>query len=252
MAKGSKVISNNTVPSKLILYELHQKAGKKKHIIPLDVLFYPIFTNLGFQLRNRIVWKFGHGFHSQYRLSGRYEVVCWYTLSDEYLFNLDSIRVKQKYRGKRAYQGKNKGFPSGNPMGKNPSDYWGDLNIDDHEKELMWDLWQHIPNIKGHHVEKTEHPCQYPVSLVRRLVKMLSNKNHLILDPFVGTGTTLIGGLLEGRRVAGADTEREYIKISINRLNKLFSGKLKIREDKPIFKPSGKERVAREPEEWLK
>jgi len=225
-------------------------SNRKASIIPLDILFYQDFSDLGFELRNRIVWRFGHGLHSTYRLSGRYEVVSWYTKTDNYTFNLDKIRVPQKYRGKRAYQGPNKGKPSGNPLGMNPSDYWDGLPIEDHEKELMEDLWD-IPNVKGNHLEKAEHPCIFPVSLVRRLVKMLSNKRHLVVDPYVGTGTTLLGGWLEGRRVAGSDNNPTYTAIAHDRLMQLFDGKLRFREDKPVFTPNGNMKVAREPEEWL-
>ena len=221
----------------------------KASIIPLDILFYEIFDELGYQLRNRIIWKFGHGLHSTYRLSGRYETVAWYTKTDDYIFNLDDIRIPQKYRGKRAYQGKNKGLPSGNPLGMNPSDYWEGLPIEQHEMELMEDLWD-IPNVKGNHIEKTEHPCMYPVSLVRRIVKMLSSKHHLVIDPYVGTGTTLIGGWLEGRRVAGSEINPAYVQIAKKRIMDSISGRLKFREDKPVFKPNGSMKVAREPDEW--
>lgn len=93
-------------------------------IIPLDTLLYPIFSDLGLKLRNRIVWHFGHGLHASKRFSGRYEVILWFTKSDNYTFNLDPIRIPQKYPNKRHFKGPNKGKLSGNPLGKNPSDIW--------------------------------------------------------------------------------------------------------------------------------
>jgi adenine-specific DNA-methyltransferase len=66
-------------------------------IIPLDLVLYPIFASLGLQLRNRIIWHFGHGLHASKRFSGRYEAILWFTKSDKYTFNLDPIRVPQKY-----------------------------------------------------------------------------------------------------------------------------------------------------------
>jgi adenine-specific DNA-methyltransferase len=66
-------------------------------ILPLDLLLFPIFTAFGLRLRNRIVWAFEHGLHAKRRFSGRYEVALWFTKSDEYTFNLDSVRVPQKY-----------------------------------------------------------------------------------------------------------------------------------------------------------
>jgi adenine-specific DNA-methyltransferase len=78
-------------------------------VFPLDVFFYNIFKNLGLRLRNRIIWHFGHGLHASKRFSGRYEVILWFTKSDEYIFNLDAVRVPQKYPGKRAYKGPKQG-----------------------------------------------------------------------------------------------------------------------------------------------
>lgn len=93
-------------------------------IVPLDFEFAPIFRQLGMQLRNRIIWRFGHGLHSKKRFSGRYEVVLWYTKTDDYVFNLDDVRIPAKYPGKRSFKGPNKGQLSGNPLGKNPEDVW--------------------------------------------------------------------------------------------------------------------------------
>src|ERR1039458_10371953 len=52
-------------------------------IIPLDIQFDPILRRHGLALRNRIIWQFGHGLHNKHRFSGRYEVVLWYTRSDD-------------------------------------------------------------------------------------------------------------------------------------------------------------------------
>ncbi len=72
-------------------------------IVPLDVVLYPIFRAHKIKLRNRIVWHFGHGLHCTRRFSGRYEVVLWFTKTDDYYFNLDAVRVPQKYPGKKYY-----------------------------------------------------------------------------------------------------------------------------------------------------
>ena len=121
-------------------------------ILPLDIEFAPIFRAHKLQLRNRIVWHFGHGLHTKRRFSGRYEVVMWYTKTKDYVFNLDAVRIPAKYPGKRHFKGPKAGELSGNPLGKNPEDVW------------------FIPNCKSNHVEKTEHPCQFPVGLIERLI----------------------------------------------------------------------------------
>src|SRR3989338_7052190 len=93
-------------------------------VYPLDIFYYDFFKERGLKLRNRIVWHFEHGLHASRRFSGRYETLLWFTKSDNYTFNLDAVRVPSKYPGKRHYKGPRKGAPSGNPLGKNPSDFW--------------------------------------------------------------------------------------------------------------------------------
>lgn len=72
-------------------------------IIPLDTILYPIFVDLGLKMRNRIVWHFEHGLHCSKRFSGRYETVIWFSKSSDYVFNLDPIRIPQKYPGKKTF-----------------------------------------------------------------------------------------------------------------------------------------------------
>lgn len=216
-------------------------------IMPLDFYFYPIFKKIGFKLRNRIIWHFEHGLHASKRLSGRYETVLWFTKSDNYTFNLDAIRVPSKYPGKRHYKGEKKGQPSGNPLGKNPSDYWKIITSDEFYLGIM-----DIPNVKANHVEKTIHPCQFPVELVERFVLALTDENNIVLDPFSGVGSTAIAALKNNRRAMIIDKEEVYCNIARERINKLENGSLKLRPlGKPVHKPTGKEKVASIPQEWI-
>ena len=201
-------------------------------IVPLDIEIAPIFRQLGLKMRNRIIWHFGHGLHSKSRFSGRYEVVLWYTKSDDYTFNLDAVRIPAKYPGKRSYKGSNKGKPSGNPLGKNPEDVWD------------------IPNVKGNHVEKTAHPCQFPVGLIERLVLSMTNKGDLVFDPFAGAASSGVAALLHARYFWGCDIKKEYIDISKERLQKTLEGTIRYRPyDKPIYDASSSA-LSKTPEEW--
>ena len=216
-------------------------------VYPLDILFYDIFKRFGFKLRNRIIWHFRHGLHAQTKFSGRYETILWFTKTDEYIFNLDSVRVPSLYPGKRHYKGPKKGKPSGNPNGKNPSDVW-EIVSQDWQKGI-WD----IPNVKALHPEKTIQPCQFPVELVERCVLALSNKGDWVLDPYAGVGSTLIAAALHGRRSLGSEKDQKYCNIAVQRLRALHKGTLKLRPlGKPIYIPTGNEKVARIPSEWLK
>ena len=194
---------------------------EKGGIVPLDSILYPIFRSFGLKLRNRIVWHFGHGLHCSKRLSGRYETINWWTKSDEYTWNLDPIRVPAKYPGKRHFKGPNRGELSGNPKGKNPSDVWI------------------FPNVKSNHPEKTEHPCQFPVELVERLVLSMTNELDEVLDPYMGVGSTLIAARKHGRHAYGCDVVPEYVEIAQERLAALNAGTLKTRPmGKPVYDPA--------------
>ncbi len=218
----------------------------KGEIFPLDIYYYQIFKKYGLKLRNRIIWHFGHGLHASNRFSGRYETILWFTKSDDYIFNLDNVRVPSKYPGKLHFKGDKKGTPSGNPLGKNPSDIW-EIIANDWET-AMWD----IPNVKSNHPEKTTHPCQFPIELVERCVLALTDESSWVLDPFAGVGTTVIASIKNNRNAIGIEKEDEYCDIAKERINELKEGNLKMRPiNKTIHVPSGNDKVSRVPKEWL-
>lgn len=211
-----------------------------KCIIPLDYIVYDVFTSNTskcdnpFILRNRIIWTFGHGLNSTRRFSGRHETILWFTKGNQFEFDLDCVRVPQKYPGKKHYKGPHKGELSGNPQGKNPSDVWD------------------IPNVKANHVEKTEHPCQFPVAIPQRLIRALTKENGLILDPFMGSGTTGVAAVTEKRRFVGSEIQKEYYDIAVARIEGVETGETRIRDDVPAAQPDTNMAVARLPEEFRK
>ena len=199
-------------------------------IVPLDVLLYPIFANAGLRMRNRIIWHFEHGLHCTRRFSGRYETIIWFTKRDDYIFNLDPVRVPQKYPGKKYFKGPKAGQYSCHPLGKNPGDVWI------------------IPNVKHNHVEKTIHPCQFPVELIERLVLSMTSEGGLVVDPFIGVGTTAVAAVLHGRKAVGADIVQEYLAIAKERIVLASQGLLRIRPmNKPIYRPPENSVLTRPP-----
>ena len=200
-------------------------------IIPLDIIFYNKFRSRGFKLRNRIIWRFNFGLHATKRFSGRYETLLWFTRGENYVFNLDPVRVPQIYPGKRhaASKGNGKaGKPSGNPLGKNPADFW-----EFSAKEFFVDnpVWE-IPNVKANHPEHTVHPCQFPNELAQRCVLALTREGDIVLDPFAGAGTSVIAALAARRQAIGIDKSPDYIKLISERVNAYLAGRLR-------FRPSG-------------
>ena len=193
---------------------------EKGEIVPLDMLLYSCFKDNGLKMRNRIIWHFGHGLHCTKRFSGRYETINWFTKSDDYIFDLDPIRVPQKYPGKKHFEGPKKGQYSGNPKGKNPTDVWD------------------IPNVKANHIEKTIHPCQFPISLVQRLVLSMTTEGDFVLDPFLGVGSTVIASVLNNRKGVGAEITGDYFQLAFERVKAALDGTLSYREDKPVYVPT--------------
>lgn len=190
-------------------------------IFPLDIILYGLFKQHGLRLRNRIIWSFGHGLHCQKRFSGRHETILWFTKSEDYIFNLDPVRIPSKYPNKKHFKGPNRGQFSGNPLGKNPADVWD------------------IPNVKANHVEKTDHPCQFPVALVERLVLALTHPGQSVLDPYLGVGSSAIAALKHKRMAFGCDIMPEYIAIAEQRVASLYAGELRTRPmNKPVYDPN--------------
>jgi adenine-specific DNA-methyltransferase len=190
-------------------------------VVPLDMVLYPLFKQHGLKLRNRIVWHFEHGLHCTKRFSGRYETILWFTKGDIYTYNLDPVRVPSKYPGKKYFKGPKAGQLSCNPLGKNPGDVWI------------------IPNVKSNHCEKTDHPCQFPVELIERLVLSMTDELDSVLDPYMGSGTSIIAAIKNNRVGFGCDTETKYVDIAWERVHALRAGTLKTREmNKPVYDPS--------------
>lgn len=190
-------------------------------VFPLDMVLYPIFKEHGLHLRNRVIWHFEHGLHCTKRLSGRHETILWFTKGDDYVFNLDPIRVPSKYPEKKHFKGPKAGQLSGNPLGKNPSDVWI------------------IPNVKSNHVEKTVHPCQFPVELIERLVLSMTEEGDAVFDPYMGVGSSVVAAVKHGRKGFGCDVVHEYVNVAWNRLHQLRAGTLEMRPmARPVYDPA--------------
>jgi len=210
--------------------------GKDGEVFPLDALIYTIGKKHGLKLRNRIIWHFGHGLHCSKRFSGRHETIVWFTKSDNYTFNLDPIRVPQKYPGKKNFKKNEKyGTLSGNPLGKNPSDIW------------------EIPNVKNNHPEKTDHPCQFPIELIERLVLSMTNPGDTVLDPYLGVGSAICAAVIHNRKGYGSDIMKEYLDIAEKRVEAAANGTLNRRMmGTPVYQPTESVKLAELPEEFKK
>lgn len=143
-------------------------------------------------LKNLIIWNFDWGGSTNKRFAPRYEFVFWYTKSkNKYKFNLDAVKIPAlNYRPDR-YKSQL----------KNPSDVWK------------------IPMISGNFIERTGHPAQYPERLIERIVLAGTNKGDIVLDPFMGSGTTAVVAKKYNRHYLGYEIVKEYIDMANKRLS---------------------------------
>ena len=169
-------------------------------LIPLDIRFFPILESFGLIPRNRIAWARQHGLHASRKFSCRYETILWFTKGDEYLFDLDAIRVPQKYQNKTFHRGDKHGELSCNPAGKNPGDIW---------------LFR---NVKHNHEEQTVHPCQFPEDLIARIVLSTTREGQVVFDPYMGTGTVAVVARDNKRHFMGAELDAGYHSVALRRL----------------------------------
>lgn len=171
--------------------------------IPLDIRFFPILEDLGLWPRNRILWVRQHGLHATRKFSCRHESILWFTKTDKHKFNLDAIRVPQKWQNKKSYRGENKGELTCNPDGKNPGDVW---------------LFR---NVKHNHEEQTIHPCQFPEDMIARIILATTEPGDVVLDPYMGTGTVAVVARDHGRDFLGAEVDEKYLEVASRRLSGL-------------------------------
>ena len=159
-----------------------------------EILIPPFWINdlfKNFFLKNIIIWNFDWGGSTNKRFSSRYEYIFFYSKNKKkWKFNLDDISIPSlNYRPDR-YK----------TQLKNPSDVWK------------------IPLVSGNSLERTDHPAQYPEKMIERIVKAVTNENDIVLDPFIGSGTTASVCLDLNRKYIGYETQKEYIDIANKRL----------------------------------
>lgn len=164
---------------------------------------YLLWEKAPFFLMQEVVWNYGAGVAAKKSLSPRNEKLLWYTKDPEnYIFNLDEIRDPDV---KYPHQKKN-GKLRCNTIGKNPSD--------------VWQIAKVTSGTDRSSPERAPHPAQFPMDLVNRIVKGFSLPGDLVLDPFLGSGTTAEACLLQDRAVLGFEIRPDYCDYIGRRLAK--------------------------------
>ncbi|AKB03540.1 site-specific DNA-methyltransferase [Vibrio cholerae] len=162
---------------------------------------YLLWNKTPFYFLQEVVWNYAAGVACKKRFSPRNEKLLWYVKnSQSYTFNLDAVRDPNvKYPNQ-----KKNGKLKCNPLGKNPSDVWQITKVTSGRNRSS--------------VERTPHPAQFPLALVERMLKSSSNEGDIILDPFMGSGSTAECALRNGRYVVGFELKGEYIEYAQQRI----------------------------------
>ena len=190
---GSFLLNVSPIPDK-----------KTKEIIPLDAIAYYIFKRNGYFLRNSIVWHFNNMQNCTNRLSGRWESILWFVKDiNNYQFNLEDIRIPYITQNDKRLVGN----------GRNPTDTW---NFDLPESDFWY--FDRVNNMTKNKLGLTEHPCIYPTPMIERIIKMTTQKGDVVLDPFLGSGTTLVATQKTQRIGLGIELDDRYEDIIIKRI----------------------------------
>ncbi|MEA5516168.1 site-specific DNA-methyltransferase [Nodularia sp. UHCC 0506] len=175
----------------------HFQVPNKGLCVPIP---YLLWDKSPFYLLQEVVWQYGAGISTKYRLSPRNEKWLFYVKdSQRYTFNLDDIRDPNV---KYPHQKKNGKYRC-NPLGKNPSDVWEFPKITTGNKRSSR--------------ERTGHPAQFPLGIVEKVVKASSNQVEVVLDPFAGSGSTGIAAAGLGRIFLGFEIKSDYCTMAVNR-----------------------------------
>ena len=162
---------------------------------------YLLWNRVPFFLQQEIVWNYGAGVAAKKFLSPRNEKLLWYVKDAEsYCFNLDDIRDPDV-----AYPNqKKKGKLRCNTIGKNPSDVWQIAKVTSGKGRAS--------------KERTPHPAQFPLDLCERAIKGFSPTDGIVLDPFLGSGSTIDACLRWGRYSIGFEVRDDYCAIAAERI----------------------------------
>lgn len=175
--------------------------------------------NIGFIMRSWVIWYYTFGVHCTKKFTRSHTHLFHFVKHKEnFTFNADAIRVPSArqlvYADKRA-----------NPKGRVPDDTWILRPQDIPEAFQEHESVCHFPRVCGTFKERDgRHGCQMPEQLLGRIIRVSSNPNEIVLDPFLGSGSTLKTAKKLDRRYIGFDISPDYCENAAAALAKIQSG----------------------------
>lgn len=166
---------------------------------------YLLWDRVPFYLLQEVVWNYAAGVASRKAFSPRNEKLLWYIKNEsEYVFDLDSVRDPNvKYPNQ-----KKNGKLKCNPLGKNPTDVWQIAKVTSGQNRSS--------------KERTPHPAQFPIEMVTRIIKACSVVGDVVIDPFLGSGSSIEAALRTGRQAIGFEINPSYVPIAEKRIQRVL------------------------------
>mgnify|MGYP001391764155 CR=1 FL=1 len=166
---------------------------------------YLLWDRVPFYLLQEVVWNYAAGVASKKAFSPRNEKLLWYIKNEaEYVFDLDAVRDPNvKYPNQ-----KKNGKLKCNPLGKNPTDVWQIAKVTSGQNRSS--------------KERTPHPAQFPIEMITRIIKACSLAGDVVLDPFLGSGSTIEAALRSGRQAIGFEINPSYVSIAEKRIQRVL------------------------------
>lgn len=169
----------------------------------------------GENFKSEIIWRYRRWSNSQRALLPSHQILYFYSNTDDYLFNpvhssyspstnVDQLlqRRKRDESGRCVYE----------------RDDAGRIVSSDAKRGVpLGDVWD-IPYLNPKARERVGYPTQKPIVVLERIIRLVTNPGDLVLDPFCGSGTTLVAAMLNGRRGFGIDVSEDAVRLTSERL----------------------------------
>ncbi|MEM1293336.1 MAG: site-specific DNA-methyltransferase [Cyanobacteria bacterium P01_H01_bin.162] len=169
-----------------------------------SAIVYPLLAQ-HFTIRNRITWEREKGRGAKTNWKNAAEDIWFCTVSRDYTFNVDAVKLKRRviapYRDRQGSPKDWQESRQGRFRLTHPSNLWTDISVP------FWSM-----------PENTDHPTQKPEKLVAKLILASSQTGDVVLDPFLGSGTTSVVAKKLERHYIGIETNREYCCLAEKRL----------------------------------
>lgn len=181
-------------------------------------------NELGFRFVDEFIWtKNGVPGRFKGRFKNAFEPVYHFSKEKDFTFNPHAVSVPMKSdsiaRARRKASGESKNGSGLAGMRDNESMK--------NRKLALPSNHLHIPQKSNQHTIQSKHPAVFPVELPEFFIKAFSNEGDIVLDPFIGSGTTAVASIRNNRNYIGFETKADYIEIA----NKRIIDELKSIED---------------------